>query len=498
MARVIKIDFNPQLFTKVFWHISKAMSDVLIRFIWIYGGSSASKTFSTVQETIKLMLSGPNENTLVLRKFATDIKDSIYADFEGIIKDWGLEQEFIIQQNYIECRGTGSYVRFRGLDDSEKVKGITRFKRIILEEVSQFDEVDLKQIRKRLRGRIGQQIIGIFNPISEDHWIKKNIFDKMKLIEEACDIAGKWISESGNTVIIKTNYLDNGYIVGPYFTDQHAIDDFEEDKLNDNTYYQIYGLGNWGRLRTGGEFWKDFNPNKHVKANPFKDSNPSLYRPELPIHMSWDKNVNPYCPASLWQTETIEIGEEKIKRVWQFDEIAMEDPLNRVRHVCAEFKRRYPVSEVDSLFIYGDRTAWQEDTLKEKGENMYTDIEKELDDYNPRRRLPSANPSVNQSADFVNACYSRNYGGIELSIGDNCKKSIYDYTYALEDENGGLAKTTKKNPLTKVVYQEFGHFSDAKRYILVMLFSSDYIRFKTKGKPNRVDGGSNEDSNYSF
>ncbi len=253
-TRIVKIDFNPQLFTKVFWHISKAMSDVLIRFIWIYGGSSASKTFSTVQETVKLMLSGPNENTLVLRKFATDIKDSIYADFEGIIKDWGLEQEFIIQQNYIECKGTGSYVRFRGLDDSEKVKGITRFKRIILEEVSQFEEVDLKQIRKRLRGRIGQQIIGIFNPISEDHWIKKNIFDKMKLIEEACNISGKWVSESGNTVIIKTNYLDNEYITGPHFVDQHAIDDFEEDKVNDNTYYQIYGLGNWGRLRTGGEF----------------------------------------------------------------------------------------------------------------------------------------------------------------------------------------------------------------------------------------------------
>ena len=98
------------------------------------------------------MLSAPDENALILRKFAVDIRDSIFQDFKSIISDWGLADYFTVQINFIRCNLTGSYCRFRGLDDSEKVKGISAFKRVILEEISQFDEVDLKQIKKRLRG----------------------------------------------------------------------------------------------------------------------------------------------------------------------------------------------------------------------------------------------------------------------------------------------------------------------------------------------------------
>ena len=136
------------------------------------------------------MLEAPNENALILRKYATDIKDSIFADFKNIISLWELNDFFTIQQNYIVCNYTGSFVRFRGLDDSEKVKGISSFKRVILEEVTQFDEVDFKQVRKRLRGREGQQIIGIFNPVSESHWIKENIFD-----------LEKWVTSSNITLL---------------------------------------------------------------------------------------------------------------------------------------------------------------------------------------------------------------------------------------------------------------------------------------------------------
>jgi PBSX family phage terminase large subunit len=135
------IVFNKNLFNKVYWHLKEAFENILIRFIWIYGGSSASKTFSVVQYLIIDMLQGNDNNALVLRKFHVDIKDSIYADFKNIINGWNLQDYFIIQQDFIKCK-TGSYVRFRGLDDSEKVKGISGFKRIILEEISQFDEVD--------------------------------------------------------------------------------------------------------------------------------------------------------------------------------------------------------------------------------------------------------------------------------------------------------------------------------------------------------------------
>jgi phage terminase large subunit len=466
-TKELKFDFNPDIFNNVYWHLKAAFLNLAIRFIWVYGGSSASKTYSVVQLIIIRMLEGRDENTMVLRKYAVDIKDSIYSDFTGIIKSWGLDDYFICQQNYIVCKITGSYVRFRGLDDSEKIKGLANFKRVVLEEISQFDENDLKQIRKRLRGRAGQQIIGIFNPVSEEHWIKTKVFDMEVLNEVPTDIAGMWVNEQGNLVIMKTNYLDNKYIVGPNFVDQHTIDDFEKDKINDYEYYRIYGLGDWGKIRTGGEFWKKFNASLHVNKLTWDKS--------LPIWLSCDENVNPYIPWEVWQL--------KGKHAQQIDEIFLEDPRNRVVHAAAEFRKRYPADQVAGLFVGGDRTSIKEDTKKEKGENYFTDIMSNLKEYRPILKIQSVNPSVVQSGNFINEIYSgESASGITIGISDTCKKSIYDYQYTQEDSDGKIFKSMKKHPVTKVPFQEFGHATDCKRYLITCNYANEYLAFTNKKK----------------
>lgn len=480
-----QILFNKKLFNRIYWEIERAFDDLKVRFVWIYGGSSASKTFSVVQYLIRDMLVGTDNNAIVFRKYHADIKDSIYMDFKNIIAAWGLQKHFIIQQDFIKCT-TGSYVRFRGLDDSEKVKGITGFKRVVLEELSQFDEMDLKQIKKRLRGRAGQQIIGIFNPISEEHWVKTKVFDTEVLTEVKADICGKWVNDNGNTVILKTNYLDNVFIVGRWavnpsgelvqvggFVDKHVIADFEKDKVSDFAYYQIYGLGNWGRIRTGGEYWKDFNYNLHVK--------PITWDEALPIRLSWDENVNPYLTCLVWQGSG--------KTLTLIDEICLEDPRNRVKHVCAEFAKRYPVGRVKGLFVGGDRTSIKEDTKKEKGENFYTDILKELAEYHPRLVMQSVNPSVVQSGGFINEIWAGRVEGLQIIIGQNCKKAIQEYSYTLEDSDGTISKKKIKHPVTGVMYEEFGHISDATRYEAIMYFASEFEYYKRGNKGQLITAG---------
>lgn len=511
--KIREFDFNPDLFNNLYWHLRQAFDNLLIRFIWVYGGSSASKTYSVVQLQIVKMLESKGENALVMRKYGTDILDSIYADFKNVITEWGLTHHFKIQQNYIECLLTGSYVRFRGLDDSEKVKGISQFKRIILEEVSQFDEADLKQIRKRLRGKIGQQIIGIFNPISEDHWIKTNVFDKEGIAElgmaterdtdiycahadDNIPISGMWVNDKGNLVVFKNNYIDNVFIVGRWkngvlvggFVDQHTIDDFEKDKIDDNNYYQIYALGNWGKLRTGGEFLKEFKYSRHV-------TDVIGYNHKMPVHQSWDENVNPYLPCEIWQLypEDNNLVHNGIplkgrKVAVQIDEIFLEDPFNRRHHVCNEFKRRYPVDVVQGLFVYGDRTSLKEDTAKEKGENFFTDLLKYQYAYHPGLRIQDVNPSVKKSGEFVDTCFAGT-SDIAILINAKCKKSIADYQYALEDENGNIKKTLKKHPVTKVTYQEFGHATDTLRYIMTRAYAAEYAQYLAGGKGRPVKSG---------
>jgi phage terminase large subunit len=471
----MKIDFNPNLFNDLYWHLKKDLKNPFIRYIFLYGGSSASKTYTYVQSDITALLEHNNENVMVLRKYGVDIKDSIYSDYVKIINDWGLQEYFKCQINYIECLLTGSYIRFRGLDDSEKIKGLANFKRVVLEEISQFDEVDLKQIRKRLRGRENQQIVGLFNPISEEHWLKTNLFDKENLIEQpiTTNITSHFINDTGNFVIYKVTYLNNKYIVGPHFVDQHTIDDFEKDKLTDFNYYQIYGLGNWGKLRTGGEFWKDFNTNKHVIK--------SQWNKTLPIHLSWDENVNPHITCLVWQIEG--------KTATQIDEICLPDPRNRVLDVCNEFKKRYPKESVKGLFIYGDRTSIKEDTKLEKGENFFTKIQQNLSEYSPKLRMQSVNPSVVQSGTFINEIYRNSLEKINIFVSDICKKSLYDYQYALEDSDGTIKKSKKTNPLTKVSYEEFGHCSDAKRYFITVAFATEYQNYLRGGKATNISVG---------
>lgn len=130
MTGIESIEFEEEVFNNIYHEIDEAFINELIRFIFIYGGSSGSKTYSYVQRTIIYMIEGEGNNSLIFRKFSTDIEGSIFQDFKTIIEDWGLTEYFKIQKHYIECRLTGSYTRFKGLDDSEKIKGLSGIKKI--------------------------------------------------------------------------------------------------------------------------------------------------------------------------------------------------------------------------------------------------------------------------------------------------------------------------------------------------------------------------------
>lgn len=69
-----------------------------------------------------------------------------------------------------------------GLDDVEKLKSITGITGTWGEEATEIDEDDFKQIDLRMRGNTAnyKQHILTYNPINDEHWIKLNIFDKIK------------------------------------------------------------------------------------------------------------------------------------------------------------------------------------------------------------------------------------------------------------------------------------------------------------------------------
>ena len=109
--------------------------------------------------------------------------------------------------------------------------------------------------------------------------------------------------------------------------------------------------------------------------------------------------------------------------------------------------------------------------------------------------MQRVNPSVVQSGGFINQIFSGNIEGVTIEIAERCRKSIYDYQYALEDSDGTLKKTKKRNPVTGVSYEEFGHPSDAMRYIITVAFASEYETYLRGGKRIAVHTGKKASKN---
>lgn len=502
------MEINPKKLNPVGFHLMKLMQDITIRFIILFGGSSSGKTYSVAQMVLIFTL-WEGTNTLVMRKVGASIKDSIYQDFVTAASQLGISKMFKFSDGVktIKCLTNGARIVFKGLDDSEKIKGLSSFKRVVMDEWSEFDEEDFKQIRLRLRGMEGQQIICTFNPIKETHWIKKKLFDTQKWHDVPMEIeiagrvipseltgvksirmnepreimhkrTGEIIHHDPDTVVIQTTYLNNFWVVGSPdgtygYYDEQCIATFEFDRINDTDYYNVYALGEWGVTRTGSEFFGSFNRGKHSKEVSYNSS--------LPVHICVDSNVLPYITCTYWQ---VDIGAKTT--IYQFDETLATSPNNTVRKAAKLVAKRLRELAPEKIFIHGDastRASNNIDDEKRSFLDLFIDtLHKE--GIEVEDKVSTKNPSVPMSGEFINAIFDEIIPGYEIVIGDNCKTSIEDYMSVQKDVNGAILKTKVKNKITMQTYEEHGHISDTFRYIVTDVLRDEFLLFSNRRKRN--------------
>lgn len=500
---------NYKLFNPLFFFLLMLMQNKTIRNIIMYGGSSSGKTYSVAQAILIFTL-WEGTNTLVMRKVGASIRDTVYQDFKTAADQLGITHLFKFNDGnkIITCLQNNARVVFKGLDDAEKIKGLSSFKRVVLDELSEFDETDYKQIRLRLRGIEGQQIICTFNPIKETHWIKKKVFDKQKwhdipmevvidgqlIPEELTKVksikmneprimmhkrTGEMIEHAPDTVVIQTTYLNNFWVVGSPdgtygYYDEQCIATFEYDREHDPDYYNVYALGEWGVIRTGSEFFGSFNRGNHVAE--------TVYDPSLPVHLSVDSNVLPYISISFWQI-AIDSSQKQIR---QIDEICAESPNNTVRKAARLTAKRLQAMGVCKVILHGDastRAANNIDDEKRSFHDLFIDtLQKE--GIEVEDKVSNRNPSVPMSGEFINAIYDNNLPEISIIIGENCHMSTEDYMSVQKDVNGGILKTKVKNRITMQTYEEHGHLSDTKRYVVVDMLHEEFFAFSNRRKRN--------------
>ena len=484
-----------------FW-VWRYTLDPSVRNIVLMGGSSSSKSYSVAQ-FLSILTYWECSNHLVMRKVGASIEKTIYTDFKTAINGIeGLAEHCRFKQNSIVF-DNGAKIDFTGLDDSEKIKGISQYKRVFLDELSEYEESDLKQIRLRLRGMEGQQILAAFNPISEEHWIKKKWFDLEewhevpmeltiggeKLPPELCRVkavlmnspkmilnhrTGEFEEHAPDTVIIHSTYLNNFWVVGSPdgkygYYDYQAIANFERDRINDPDYFQVYALGEWGHIRTGAEFFPSFNRGTVCGDHP--------YNPELPIHVCMDSNVLPYVTATFFQKV---YKPDDVQQVTQFAELPIESPNNSARkaaRVIAGYLRT--IGYTDKVYLHGDASGKAANTIDEHNRSFFDLVidELEKEGFEVVDCIGKKNPSVSASGEFINAVWDGRVPGVVINIDNSCVTSIDDYQAVQKDENGAIAKMKVKDPVSKLPYEAHGHCSDTLRYAVVDLLRSQFTEF---------------------
>lgn len=195
-----------------------------------FGGAGSGKSVFIAQKLIIKALSSKRK-ILIIRKYATTLKDSCYQLIIDILSKWKIIQYCNINKSTLTIELiNGSIILFKGMDDSEKIKSITNISDIWIEESTEISEDDFTQLDLRLRGNAGNlQLYCSFNPVSKVNWVYKKWFSNAAYDKE-------------NTMILHTTYKDNRFLPKEYI---EAL----EEKINSNpTYYRIYALGEFASL----------------------------------------------------------------------------------------------------------------------------------------------------------------------------------------------------------------------------------------------------------
>lgn len=434
--------FHPRLFTGVFWRLKEARK----RFIICYGGAGSSKSYSMMQLSLMKILEGDGDG-LVIRKYGTDIENSVYDGLRHIQDEWGLSSVFVNvysnQKREMYCEESGKRILFKGLDDPDKIKSIFGIKWIFIEEANQLDEEDFRELNRRARGMQGVQIFMLFNPINPNNWIKKYFFD--------VDIF------RDKTIVIHSTFEDN-----PFLTEDDKDELRRLQFVNENDY-NVYALGRWGSIRTGQEFYSAFKYSEHVSKR--------VFIPNVAIHISFDQNVVPYITMTISQI----YRKDEMWIISMLEEICLSNPRNSTEELCREFLNRYEKKLGGGLFYYGDASGRNRDTRGR--ENDYDIVERVLGRYlhSSSNRVPSSNPPVIKRREFINRLLANQFP-IRLRVDPDCKNMISDFELVKEDADGRKFKSKKKDRTTGITFEEVGHTSDTLDYLIMAAFD-DYINF---------------------
>jgi phage terminase large subunit len=399
------------------------------RFLPIYGGAGSGKSVFASFKVVKRTVSEAGHKFLCLRKVAATVKDSIFAEIRGQIIEMDLDAEFIINKtdhSFLHIP-SGNMILCKGLDDPAKVKSIKGITGMWLEEATEFEESDLDQLDLRIRGQHNNyiQYLITFNPIDENHWLKKRFFDKKDLNATTCH----------------STYRDNHFLTDE---DKQRLESLKE---RNELYYDVYCLGKWGVVTKSNKFFYAYSKDKHEVES--YDPNP-----HLPIMVSFDFNVEPMTALISQRTGDMSVV--------IFDEMQVVEGSTEEMVELVKAKYNHFLGSID---ITGDATGRNREKVRRGNINSYLVIKEELELYERNILVPTKNPEIKDSRVLCNSVLQH----ADVKITKNCQLSITDTIYgAIKNHPNGRLEIVKTD-------EEGRHFLDNVRYTIHANFP-DFIK----------------------
>ncbi len=178
------------------------------------GGSRSSKTTSLCQLFLMKLQEQTGDVLSIVRKSLPALKGSVMRDFFDMLKYHNLYNE----ANHNKTENIYQYgnmlVEFFSVDEPQKVRGRKR-KLLWANETNELTYEDFLQLALRTTDTIYFD----YNPSDEVHWIYEKIIPRP------------------DCTLIKSTYRDNTFL------EPSLVNEIERLKDEDETYWQIYGLG---------------------------------------------------------------------------------------------------------------------------------------------------------------------------------------------------------------------------------------------------------------
>ncbi|OSZ79142.1 hypothetical protein CAP35_13075 [Chitinophagaceae bacterium IBVUCB1] len=378
------------------------------RFVLSYGGTASGKSYSAVQKELTIAAER-KVKTLVIRKVANTLRDSVIPAFRARMEEMELADKF--SENKSDRTLThenGSQIIFRGLDDPDKLKSFEGLERILVEEAAELDFEDFLELNRRARGRDNIQLTLVFNPMHEEHWLKQHFFDR-KDMDDDC-------------VKIHSTYKDN-----PHLTDADRKQ-IEMLKLYNENQYRIYALGEWGLRENNAPWLFAFKKQRHLKAD-------IAIMPSFPVYLSFDFNRNPLTCL------VVQMSPNKGQHnsfVHFIDEFAVRDQLGEL---CQQIYAKYSGYH---LYLTGDASGSHGDVgFDGKHDSYYTMIRSMLNIPERQAIINTRNLTHNDSRALINTLLFQ-YPNIYISE-KNCPLLIRDCEMAMVDEDSEVPSALKKD-----------------------------------------------------